>query len=137
MASGTGFAPIKSLIESAAFKGNVLPQRPMTLYWGGRRPHDLYMNELCERWAAELPNFRYVPVISDALAEDRWNGRDGFVHRAVMQDFPDLSGHQVYACGAPIVVDSAKADFIARCGLPEDEFFADSFTTSADLARGQ
>ena len=137
LASGTGFAPIKSLIESAAFKGTVLPQRPMTLYWGGRRPHDLYMNELSERWAAELPNFRYVPVISDALAEDHWNGRDGFVHRAVMQDFPDLSGHQVYACGAPIVVDSAKADFIARCGLPEDEFFADSFTTSADLAKGQ
>jgi CDP-4-dehydro-6-deoxyglucose reductase, E3 len=135
LASGTGFAPIKALVESAAIKGDVCAKRPMTLYWGGRRPQDLYMNELCERWAAELPNFRYVPVISDALPEDHWSGRGGFVHRAVMQDFPDLSGYQVYACGAPIVVDSAKAEFSAQCGLPEDEFFADSFTTAADIAK--
>jgi CDP-4-dehydro-6-deoxyglucose reductase len=76
-------------------------------------------------------------VISDALAEDQWTGRTGFVHRAVMQDFPDLSGHQVYACGVPIMVDSAKRDFIARCSLPEEEFYADSFTTQADLVAPQ
>jgi CDP-4-dehydro-6-deoxyglucose reductase len=108
--------------------------RPMTLYWGGRRPKDLYMNALAQRWTAAQPGFKYVPVISDALPEDNWNGRTGFVHRAVMQDFPDLSGHQVYACGVPIMVDSAKRDFIAQCGLPEDEFYADSFTTQADIA---
>jgi CDP-4-dehydro-6-deoxyglucose reductase len=51
-----------------------------------------------------------------------------------MEDFPDLSGHQVYACGAPIVVDSARADYIARCRLPAEEFFADSFVTEADKA---
>ena len=93
------------------------------------------MNDLCERWAAELPHFRYVPVISDALPEDGWAGRTGFVHRAVMQDVPDLSAFQVYACGAPIVVDSARADFTASCGLPDDEFYADAFTTAADAAR--
>jgi CDP-4-dehydro-6-deoxyglucose reductase len=49
-----------------------------------------------------------------------------------MQDFPDLSGHQVYACGAPVMVDSARRDFKANCALPEDEFFADSFLTAAD-----
>jgi len=129
VASGTGFAPIKSVID-AAFKKGV--SRSMVLYWGGRRPKDLYLNELPERWAAEHPNFKYVPVISDALPEDRWTGRAGFVHRAVMQDFPDLSGHQVYACGVPIMVDSARRDFIAHCRLPENEFFADSFTTAAD-----
>ena len=106
----------------------------MTLYWGGRRPRDLYMDELCRQWAAEIPDFRYVPVVSDALPEDHWSGRTGFVHRAVMEDFTDLSGHQVYACGAPIVVDSAQRDFVARCRLPDDEFFADSFTSEADLA---
>ncbi|HMS81767.1 MAG TPA: CDP-6-deoxy-delta-3,4-glucoseen reductase, partial [Burkholderiaceae bacterium] len=132
LASGTGFAPIKALVEHAIHKGIT---RPMTLYWGGRRPRDLYMNDLCERWAAELPHFRYVPVISDALPEDGWAGRTGFVHRAVMQDFPDLSAFQVYACGAPIVVDSARADFTASCGLPDDEFYADAFTTAADAAR--
>jgi CDP-4-dehydro-6-deoxyglucose reductase len=135
IASGTGFAPIKAIVESVqglvATKGFA---RLITLYWGGRRPRDLYRNELCERWAAELPGFNYVPVVSDALPEDAWRGRTGFVHRAAMADFPDMSGCQVYACGAPVVVDSSRADFIARCGLPAEEFYADAFVTAADLA---
>jgi CDP-4-dehydro-6-deoxyglucose reductase len=132
LASGTGFAPIKALIEHMQFKGMT---RPAVLYWGGRRPADLYMNDWVQARLAELPHLRYVPVVSDALPEDHWTGRTGFVHRAVLQDFADLSGHQVYACGAPIVVDSAKADFAALAGLPVDEFFADSFTTEADKAK--
>ncbi|MGN6388179.1 MAG: CDP-6-deoxy-delta-3,4-glucoseen reductase [Burkholderiaceae bacterium] len=131
LASGTGFAPIKALVEQAAHDKCA---RPMTLYWGGRRPQDLYMHWLCEEWAQTLPDFRYVPVVSDALPEDAWGGRAGFVHRAVMENFPDLSGHQVYACGAPVVVDSARRDFVAACGLPADEFYADAFTSEADLA---
>jgi CDP-4-dehydro-6-deoxyglucose reductase len=131
LASGTGFAPIKAIIEQAAH-GN--SGRAMVLYWGGRRPQDLYMNELCEEWARTLPNFRYVPVISDATPADQWSGRTGFVHHAVIDDLPDLSGYQVYACGAPIMVDSAKRDFVAQCKLPAEEFYADSFTSEADLA---
>lgn len=131
VASGTGFAPIKSIIESA-FHRNIT--RPMVLYWGARRPKDLYLNALPEKWAREKPNFRYVPVISEARPEDQWHGRSGFVHRAVMEDLPDLSAYQVYACGVPIMVDSARKDFMAQCQLPEDEFYADSFTTQADLA---
>jgi CDP-4-dehydro-6-deoxyglucose reductase, E3 len=131
VASGTGFAPIKALVEQVQFKSIT---RPMTLYWGGRRPQDLYMDELCKQWAAEMPNFKYIPVISDALPEDGWTGRTGFVHKAAMQDFADMSSYQVYACGAPIVVDSAQKDFIAACKLPDDEFYADSFTTAADAA---
>lgn len=131
VASGTGFAPIKAILEHMFHKKIA---RPAVLYWGGRRPRDLYMHALAERWAAEHANFRYVPVVSDALPEDQWTGRTGFVHRAVMADFPDLSGHQVYACGVPVMVDSARLDFTASCRLPEDEFYADSFTTQADLA---
>jgi CDP-4-dehydro-6-deoxyglucose reductase len=130
VASGTGFAPIKSIIEAQLAKGVNHATRPMTLYWGGRRPKDLYMDALAKSWG--IP---YVPVISEAAAEDHWTGRTGFVHRAVMQDFPDLSGHQVYACGVPIMVDSARKDFTTQCRLPEDEFYADSFTTQADLAQ--
>lgn len=132
LASGTGFAPIKSIVEHMVYQ-NI--NRPITLYWGGRRPGDLYFNELVEQWVKTIPDFTYVPVISDALPEDGWTGRTGFVHRAVMQDFPDLSGYQVYACGAPIVVDSARREFVADCNLPEDAFFADSFTSEADLAK--
>jgi CDP-4-dehydro-6-deoxyglucose reductase len=132
LASGTCFAPIKALMEQLEFKNN---QRAVTLYWGGRRPQDLYQHSLCEEWAQRLPWFKYVPVISNATPEDYWHGRTGFVHRAVMHDFADLSQHQVYACGAPIVVDSARAEFVAHCHLPADEFFADSFTSEADLAK--
>ena len=129
LASGTGFAPIKALIEHMQSKGI---QRPATLYWGGRRPADLYMDAWVRERVAEMPNLKYGPVISNALPEDNWTGRTGFVHQAVMQDYPDLSRHQVYACGAPIVVDSARSEYTARCGLPAEEFYADSFTSEAD-----
>ena len=132
LASGTGFAPIKALIEQMQFKAST---RPAVLYWGGRRPADLYMNDWVLEKLAEMPNLRYVPVISNALPEDAWLGRTGFVHKSVLEDFPDLSGHQVYACGAPIVVDSARADYSELAGLPAEEFFADSFTTEADKAK--
>ncbi len=132
LASGTGFAPIKAVVEYAAMK-NI--RRPMRLYWGGRRPHDLYQSDLALQWEKTHQDFKFIPVVSDALPEDQWTGRTGFVHQAVMQDFSDLSGHQVYACGAPIVVQSALRDFVAQCKLPEDEFFADAFTTAADLAK--
>jgi CDP-4-dehydro-6-deoxyglucose reductase len=132
LASGTGFAPIKAVIEHMQFKGIT---RPAVLYWGGRRPPDLYLDEWVRSQLAVMPNLSYVPVISDALPEDNWTGRTGFVHRAVLEDFPDLSGHQVYACGAPVVVDSARADYSAKAKLPPEEFFADSFTTEADKHR--
>ena len=129
LASGTGFAPIKAIVEHIQ---HLQIARPVTLYWGGRRPVDLYMDGLAHEWAATMPDFSYVPVVSDALPEDAWSGRTGFVHQAVMQDFPDLSAHQVYACGVPIMVESARRDFVTKSGLPEDSFFADSFTSEAD-----
>lgn len=130
LASGTGFAPIKAIIEHALHKGI---QRPMRLYWGGRVRSDLYMTALPERWDREH-GIRYVPVLSEARPDDRWAGRTGFVHRAVMADHPDLSGYQVYACGAPAMVEAAHADFTAQCRLPEDEFYSDSFTPAAPAA---
>jgi CDP-4-dehydro-6-deoxyglucose reductase len=95
----------------------------------------LYLDAWVKERLAEMPQLRYVPVISDALPEDAWTGRTGFVHQAAVNDLADMSGYQVYACGAPIVVDSAKRDFVTKCGLPEDEFYADSFTTEADKAK--
>ncbi len=131
LASGTGFAPIKALLEGMQHKGI---SRQTTLYWGGRRPGDIYLDAWVHDFAAINPWLRYVPVVSDALPEDGWSGRTGFVHRAVLQDHADLSAHQVYACGAPIVVDSAKRDFCGTAGLAEDNFFADAFTSEADKA---
>jgi len=129
LASGTGFAPIKAIIEQLQHIGST---RPVTLYWGCRSKADLYLHDWAQQAAAEMPNLSYVPVLSDPKPEDGWSGRTGFVHQAVMSDLPDLSGHQVYACGAPIMVESAQRDFAARCGLPPDEFYADAFTSEAD-----
>jgi CDP-4-dehydro-6-deoxyglucose reductase len=132
LASGTGFAPIKAIIEQMQHSGST---RAATLYWGGRRPADLYLHDWVMAQVAAMPNLRYVPVVSNALPEDAWAGRTGFVHQAVVADFADLSAHQVYACGAPIVVDSAQKDFVNLCQLPADEFYADSFITEADKAK--
>ncbi|MES2842914.1 MAG: CDP-6-deoxy-delta-3,4-glucoseen reductase [Pseudomonadota bacterium] len=129
LASGTGFAPIKAVIEHMQFKGIT---RDAVLYWGGRRPADLYQSAWIDAKLAEMPNLRYVPVVSNALPDDAWTGRTGFVHEAVLQDLPDLSGHEVYACGAPIVIESARRDYVTKAGLPEEAFFADSFTSAAD-----
>jgi CDP-4-dehydro-6-deoxyglucose reductase len=129
LASGTGFAPLKALLEHMQHKGI---DRPTTLYWGGRRPSDLYLQDWVTAQLALMPHLTFIPVVSDALPEDQWSGRTGFVHQAVLDDFADLSAYQVYACGAPIVVDSARQTFCAKAHLPEDEFFADAFTSEAD-----
>ena len=130
LAGGTGFAPIKAIIEHVLHKGI---RRPLTLYWGGRTRTDLYMNDLAERWQREH-GIHYVPVLSEAKPGDNWSGRTGFVHRAVTEDFPDLSGHQVYACGAPAMVEAAHKDFTTQCKLPDDEFYSDSFTPAVPAA---
>ena len=127
LAGGTGFAPIKAIVEHAIAEKC---QRPMYIYWGAKARVDLYQNSLPERWAAENPHISYIPVLSEPAAGDDWSGRTGFVHRAVVDDFPDLSAHQVYACGAPVMIDAARGDFVKLCKLPEEEFFADAFTFS-------
>jgi len=131
VAGGTGFAPIKAIIEHAIH--NQL-KRPMTLYRGARQPADLYLNELPESWQREH-GISYVPVLSDVAPGETWNGRRGLVHQAVMEDLPDLSEHEVYACGAPAMIEAAQRDFCARCGLPESAFYADAFTPAAPAGR--
>jgi CDP-4-dehydro-6-deoxyglucose reductase len=129
IAGGTGFAPIKGMLEHAFAEHT---DREMVLYWGVRALKDLYMAELPQRWQTEQPNFSFIPVLSNPQPGDQWKGRTGYVHEAVLADFADLSGYQVYACGAPVMVDSARAAFTRTRGLPEDEFFADSFVYAAD-----
>ncbi len=131
LASGTGYAPIRSILL------DLLPRalgRSVTLYWGARSRADLYSLAEAEELVRDHGGFTFVPVLSEAKAGDGWTGRTGFVHQAVMMDYPDLSAHQIYACGAPLMVEAARRDFTARCALPEDAFYADSFVSQADLA---
>ncbi len=128
LAGGTGFAPVKSITEYAIHSKL---DRPIHIYWGARDRSGLYLDELPRRWAAEHTNIHYVPVLSDPAAEDHWAGRTGLVHQAVLADHPDLGNFQVYACGAPAMVEVAHRDFVAQ-GLPEDQFFSDAFTFAKD-----
>ena len=129
LASGTGLAPIQAIVEHLEHVGN---QRPAAFYWGCRKRADLYRLDWALDAAARLPWLSFVPVLSEPRADDGWSGRTGLVHEALMADLPDLSGHQVYACGTPAMVDAARRDLVARCGLPPDAFYADAFTSEAD-----
>ncbi len=129
LAGGTGFAPIKAMIEHALYRKL---DRRMLLYWGARARRDLYLAEVPTRWQAEHPHFSFVPVLSEPTPDDQWSGRTGLVHQAVLDDFPDLSDWEVYACGAPIMCEVAHKAFVSQRGLPEDEFYSDAFTYSAD-----
>lgn len=129
VAGGTGFAPIKGLVEDLIERG---ARRPVRLYWGARTREGLYMDELARSWRDQLPDFDYVPVLSDTTPDDAWDGRRGLVHEAVMEDHADLSHWEVYACGAPAMIDAARRDFVALRALPSSSFFADAFTFAND-----
>jgi NAD(P)H-flavin reductase len=129
VAGSTGFAPVKSMVEHAFYRGL---KRRMLLYWGVRRPEDLYLPELPLRWQREHSNFHYIPVISDPRPEDHWEGRTGLVHEAILSDFPDLSGHQVYACGSAKMVEAAHPAFLAQ-GMAQDDCFSDAFRLASNI----
>ncbi len=128
MAGGTGFAPVKSIIEHLIAKKISLP---IYIYWGVRTQHDLYMNELPLQWENNFPNIHYIPVLSNYEPSENknnqgWNGRTGYVHQAISKDFSDLSGYDIYACGPPVMISSARKTFKQQ-GLTEEHFFFDSF----------
>jgi len=127
IAGATGFAPIKSIVEDAFERG---VQRPMRLYWGVRQRKDLYLLALCEQWARDHSNFTVVPVVSEPTEGDGWTGRTGLVHEAMLADFADLSGNEVYLCGSVKMVETAVPAFIAQ-GLGEDACFSDAFVMAA------
>jgi len=138
VAGATGFAPVKSMVEHALHAGL---RREMVLYWGTRRLSDLYLRELPERWAREHANFRFVPVLSEPSPDDGWTGRTGLVHEAILEDYPDLAGHQIYACGSVKMVEAAHPAFTSH-GLTPDDCFSDAFrlapridSREADLVR--
>ncbi len=126
IAGSTGFAPIKSIVEDAFYRKI---ERSMWLYWGVRNQEDFYRLDLLNQWQLEHPNFHAVPVLSEPISKDAWVGRQGLVHMAVLADFPNLSGHEVYVCGSVQMVDSVIPEFFAQ-GLEEHACFSDKFLPS-------
>ena len=123
VAGGTGFAPIKGIIEHALAEGVT---RPMHLYWGVRARRDLYLHSLPRSWAEQHPQISYVPVLSEPEAEDQWSGATGLVHEAVLTDFADLSPYEVYTSGPPSMVAAVRQAFPSH-GLDPKHLFSDSF----------
>jgi len=128
MAGGTGFAPIKGMIEHELAMGL---ERPIHLYWGASTKEDLYMDELAQSWAQQYPLINYTPVLSAAKEEDNWKGRTGYVHHAIMQDYPDLSSYEIYGSGAPAMVYAGRDDFVKN-GLDLDYYYSDAFEYQND-----
>jgi len=129
MGGGTGFAPLKGMLEHAFYIGI---ERPLHLFWGVRTRQDLYMQDLIQGWLTQHPNFRYTPVLSEPSVDDHWDGKTGLVMDAVARDYPDLRGHDVYMSGPPAMCDAARECFLAH-DLPLDQMFSDAFEFGADV----
>lgn len=128
VAGGTGFAPIKAILEQAFDEGVT---RPMHFFWGVRAVRDLYMHELVESWRRQYPHFEFTPVLSEPAVDEDWSGETGWVHEAVVNRYPDLSGYQIYASGPPPMIEALRGLF-PKHGLPGDQLFFDSFEFAYD-----
>lgn len=131
MGGGTGYAPLKSMLEHVFYTGN---QRRIHLYCGVRSRRDLYMHEQCSAWAGQYDNLVYTPVLSEPLPEDAWQGATGYVHEKVIEDHPDLQHYDVYMSGPPPMIKAGMELFYAH-GLPETQIYSDSFEYSDDALR--
>jgi len=134
LAGSTGFSPVKAMIEYLLEANS---ERDMYLYWGARQPEDIYLPALPKEWEARYAHFNYVPVVSDPVPEAQWSGRRGFVHQAVLDDFPDLSQFDVYAGGSPGMVYAALDAFTQQAGLAPDRLYSDVFLYAPRPATGK
>ena len=128
VAGGTGFAPIKALVEDAIesdFK------QAITLYWGVRTETDLYQDSLARQWLSSIDNFTYVPVLSEEHDNSAWSGERGFVHEAILRHHSDISEYSVYASGPPVMIDALE-QHLPAIGLNPDFFYTDRFDYAAE-----
>ena len=128
IAGGAGMAPVLSLLRSMAEKGT---ERPATFYYGARTQADLFALEEIERLGGELPDFSFVPALSEAEDDGDWDGEAGLITDVVDRlEGDDLADVDAYLCGPPPMVDAAIA-LLERRGVPEAHIYFDRFTTTA------
>lgn len=129
MGGGTGFAPLKSMIEHAM---HLKLERPIHLFWGVRSLRDLYLAELPQEWARKYPLLRFTPVLSEPMKDDNWEGETGFVHEAVLKEYSDLSKFDIYMSGPPVMVYSARDAFM-EAGCPQSQIYSDAFEFNSQM----
>ncbi|GAB3787291.1 CDP-6-deoxy-delta-3,4-glucoseen reductase [Dyella agri] len=129
MAGGTGIAPVKAIVEHFLALGS---RRTMDVYWGVRSAADLYLLPKIEQWRRQARQLRFHAVLSDVEQAAGAGWRAGLVHEAVLADYADLSGHDVYMSGPPAMIDIARHRFVAA-GLPEERLYYDSFDYAPDV----
>jgi CDP-4-dehydro-6-deoxyglucose reductase len=129
LGGGTGFAPLKSMIENLLEQND---RREIHLYWGTRTSEELYMDDLPVQWVREHSHIHYRRAISEPSPTAARDGFKGFVHEAVIDDFPDLAGYDVYMSGPPAMIDAAKHAFEEH-GVEERRLFYDSFEFGLDV----
>jgi CDP-4-dehydro-6-deoxyglucose reductase len=125
LATGTGIAPIKAMIESIKLLAPEDHPKSLTVFWGGRTSDDLYFDP-----SAEHERLRYVPVLSRSAAD--WEGQQGYVQDVFLNEHPELSNCVVYACGSEKMIHSSY-EILVKSGLSEKKFFSDVFLSSAPL----
>ena len=107
-------------------------RRPLHLYWGARHEVDLYQRAWIEGRLARFPELRFVPVLSMPSGDEAARHRTGFVHDAVLTDFPELAAAEVYAAGPPAMIAALRSTLHAH-GLPEGQLYFDSFAYAPDV----
>ncbi len=125
LATGTGIAPVKAILESLTHGPENQQPQSITVLWGGRKPEDFYID------LAAIPGkHRYIPVIS--RPNERWAGATGYVQEILLSAAPDLSKAAVYACGSDSMIQDAKK-LLSNAGLPTARFYSDAFVSSGDI----
>ncbi|MFQ5644779.1 MAG: CDP-6-deoxy-delta-3,4-glucoseen reductase [Thiogranum sp.] len=129
MAGGTGFAPLKGMLEHAFHIG---VDRPVHLFWGVRARRDLYMHDVAREWEKQFPNFTYTPVLSKPDQADRWQGASGQLHETLTGCYPDLGEFDIYMSGPPAMIEAATPALVAQ-GAHLDHIYSDAFEFAQDV----
>ncbi len=127
LATGTGIAPIKAILESVSLCGQKYENKKFWIFNGGRYESDLFWrpNDL-----NAISNLNYIPVLS--RASENWSGEKGYIQEIVLKSGIDLTSAQVYACGSNNMIESAKKTLVEN-GLNLKNFFSDAFVVTNEL----
>ena len=122
MATGTGIAPVKSILGSLQKLDLMNRPKTITVYWGAREIKDFYID------LSTYKNLTYHLILSKETRS--WNGRIGYVQDNMINDFQNLTDVVVYACGSSNMISDAKYN-LALNGHPPEQFFSDAFVASS------